>query len=65
MARPKKDPRLRMNIDLRVPVTEDQKRVIMEALADEPSGFAAWAREVLLQAARNRGKEKRRQRTDS
>jgi hypothetical protein len=40
-----------MNIDLRIPVTADQKRRIMEAVADEPGGFAAWAREVLLRAA--------------
>ena len=52
-----------MNIDLRVPVTEDQKRVIMEALADDPSGFAAWARQILLQAAKDRtGTPAKRQR---
>jgi hypothetical protein len=51
MARPLKNPRLRMDIDLRIPVTADQKRRIMDAVADEPGGFAAWAREVLLRAA--------------
>lgn len=51
MARPPKNPRLRMDIDLRIPVTVDQKRRIMEAVADEPGGFAAWARQVLLEAA--------------
>jgi hypothetical protein len=40
-----------MNIDLRIPVTAEQKQVIMDAIADEPAGFAAWAREVLLKAA--------------
>jgi hypothetical protein len=40
-----------MNIDLRIPVTAEQKQRIMEAVADEPDGFAAWAREVLLRAA--------------
>jgi hypothetical protein len=51
MGRPPKNPRLRMNIDLRIPVTAEQKQRIMEAVADEPDGFAAWAREVLLRAA--------------
>jgi len=40
-----------MDIDLRVPVTADQKQRIMLAVADEPGGFAAWARDVLLAAA--------------
>jgi hypothetical protein len=43
-----------MSIDLRIPVTADQKRRIMEAVADEPDGFAAWAREVLLKAAQEK-----------
>ena len=43
-----------MNIDLRVPVTAEQKQAIMDAVADEPNGFAAWARDVLLRAARSR-----------
>jgi hypothetical protein len=43
-----------MSIDLRIPVTAEQKRRIMEAIADEPAGFAAWARQVLLQAAQER-----------
>jgi hypothetical protein len=54
MGRPQKDPKLRMSIDLRIPVTAEQKRRIMEAIADEPAGFAAWARQVLLQAAQKR-----------
>jgi hypothetical protein len=51
MARPRKDPKLRMGTDLRVPMTEDQKRLIVEATSDKPEGMAAWARAVLLQAA--------------
>ncbi len=43
-----------MSIDLRIPVTAEQKRRIMAAVADEPGGFAAWAREVLLKAARDK-----------
>lgn len=54
MARPPKEPHLRMNIDLRIPVTAEQKQKIMQAVADEPAGFAAWAREVLLRAAAER-----------
>ena len=51
MARPPKEPHLRMSIDLRIPVTAEQKQKIMDAVADEPGGFAAWARDVLLRAA--------------
>jgi hypothetical protein len=43
-----------MNTDLRIPVTADQKLAIMSAVADEPGGFAAWARDVLLKAAAER-----------
>ena len=51
MARPPKDPKLRMGTDLRIPRTEDQKHLIIEVTADEPNGMAAWARVVLLEAA--------------
>jgi hypothetical protein len=54
MARPPKDSRLRMDTDIRIPVTADQKRLIAEAVEDEPAGLAAWARGVLMQAARER-----------
>lgn len=54
MARPPKDSRLRMDTDIRIPVTADQKRLIAEAVEDEPGGMAAWARAVLIQAARER-----------
>jgi hypothetical protein len=54
MARPPKDPHLRMNIDLRIPVTSEQKRLISQAMADHPAGFAAWARDLLLTAAAER-----------
>lgn len=54
MARPLKEPRHRMSTHLRIPVTDEQKQIIMDAIADEPTGFAAWAREVLLQAAEKR-----------
>lgn len=58
MARPPKEPHLRMSIDLRIPVTAEQKRAIMAATADEPDGFAAWARQVLLLAAAEKAADK-------
>ncbi|HEV3261225.1 MAG TPA: hypothetical protein VG013_30510 [Gemmataceae bacterium] len=54
MARPPKDARLRMDTDLRIPVTAEQKLLITDAVADDPAGFAAWARQVLLRAAEER-----------
>lgn len=54
MARPRKNGRLRMDTDLRIPVTTEQKALIVEATSDEPEGMAAWARSVLLDAARQR-----------
>jgi len=49
-----------MDTDLRIPVTTEQKRAIMEAVADEPAGFAAWARDVLLRAANETAAAKRK-----
>lgn len=40
-----------MDETLRIPVTADQKRRITEAAKSNPSGLAAWARDVLLRAA--------------
>lgn len=60
MPRPRKAGRLRMDTDLRIPVTSEQKKLIQEATADEPEGLAAWARAILLDAAKRRitkGKE--------
>jgi hypothetical protein len=54
MARPRKAGALRMNTDLRIPLTSEQKQVIDDATADEPEGKAAWARAILLRAARDR-----------
>ena len=51
MARPPKDFHLRMDTDLRIPVTMEQKKTILLAIANEPEGFAAWARRTLLSAA--------------
>jgi hypothetical protein len=40
-----------MDVDLRIPVTREQKELILEATQDEPEGMAAWARVTLLRAA--------------
>ncbi len=54
MGRPRKAGRLRMDTDLRIPMTTEQKQLLDEATADEPEGKAAWARAILLRAARDR-----------
>jgi hypothetical protein len=54
MPRPRKEARLRMDADLRIPVTGEQKALIEKATADEPQGMAAWARSVLLDAAKRK-----------
>jgi hypothetical protein len=54
MPRHKKDPALRLTFDLRIPVTADQRELIMKAVSDEANGFAAWARAVLLEAAKKK-----------
>jgi hypothetical protein len=52
MARPRKHGRLRMDTDLRIPLTSEQKALIDQATANEPEGKAAWARAILLEAAK-------------
>ncbi len=54
MGRPRKDGRLLMNTDFRIPLTSEQKALLDEATRDEPEGKAAWARNLLLQAARKK-----------
>lgn len=43
-----------MDTSLRIPVTSEQKALIVEATSDEPEGMAAWARALLLDAARRK-----------
>ena len=43
-----------MDTDLRIPLTSEQKAVINEVTKDEPEGMAAWARAILLDAAKRR-----------
>jgi hypothetical protein len=54
MGRPLKEARLRMSVDLRIPVTAEQKRMIAEAAAIAQSDMAAWVRPLLVQAAEKR-----------
>lgn len=54
MARPPKDPSLRMDSDLRIPMTADQKRMVYDAATADESDVAAWVRPVLLKAAKDR-----------
>lgn len=54
MARPRKAGKLRMDTDLRIPMTSEQKQIIDQATANEPEGKAAWARAILLEAAKRR-----------
>jgi hypothetical protein len=62
MGRPRKAGRLKMDTDLRIPVTSEQKQLIQDATADEPEGMAAWARAVLLSAAQRKLDDKQRPR---
>jgi len=51
MARPPKDPALRMDFDLRIPMTADQKALIIQAAATTQTDVAAWVRPILIKAA--------------
>lgn len=52
--RPPKDAGERKNVDLRIPVTSEQKERIMQAVSLEGTDMAAWARPILLKAAEDR-----------
>jgi hypothetical protein len=54
MARPPKLPGEKMDVFIRVPVTSAQKAAIDRAAKSNPSGTAAWARAVLLEAAKSK-----------
>jgi hypothetical protein len=54
MGRPRKAGELRMDTDMRIPLTSEQKALIDEATADQAEGKAAWARAILLAAARRK-----------
>ena len=52
--RPRKEAGARKDVDLRIPVTVDQKERIMEAVSLDASDMASWARPILLKAAEDR-----------
>lgn len=52
MGRPKKDARLLMTIPLRIMLTADQRKLIERAAKSAGADMTAWARPVLLEAAR-------------
>lgn len=54
MGRPRKFGDLPLDTDLRIPVTSEQRNLIVEATRDLPEGMAGWARALLLAAARRR-----------
>jgi uncharacterized protein (DUF1778 family) len=43
-----------MDEDLRIPVTAEQKRLIVEAAAADQSDMTAWVRPILLGAAQRK-----------
>lgn len=52
MARPPKPAKERKDSDLRIPVTSEQKDVVMAAARAEGLDMAAWARQLLVREAR-------------
>ena len=60
--RPPKDKFLLMNIPLRIMLTADQKELIEAAAKAEGLDMTAWARPILLQAAKSAGEKNRNKR---
>jgi hypothetical protein len=58
MARPPKNPDLRMDKDLRIPVTAEQRETVNRAAQAAGQDMAAWARSLLLTAARRQLKNR-------
>jgi uncharacterized protein (DUF1778 family) len=54
MGRPPKDKSLLMNIPLRIMLTADQRELIETAAKLDGADMTAWARPILLEAARRR-----------
>jgi hypothetical protein len=52
MARPTKDPAERKSYHLRVPLTDAQHRLIRQVARSDDQDMAAWARGILLEAAK-------------
>jgi hypothetical protein len=56
MARPPKDKSARKSVDLRIPVTEEQKDIVVRAARAAGLDMAAWARALLLREAQKSAK---------
>jgi hypothetical protein len=54
MARPPKDPSERKTVDVRIPLTEEQKKLVTDAASEDQADVAAWARPIILRAAEKR-----------
>ena len=54
MARPPKDPADKKSVDVRIPMTEEQKRIVLEAAAVDDIDVATWLRPIILSAAQDR-----------
>jgi hypothetical protein len=54
MARPPKKAKDRKDVDLRIPVTREQKQRIVEAAELDQLDMAEWARSLLIKAANQR-----------
>ena len=54
MARPPKDPSERKTVDVRIPMTENQKRIVLEAAASDQADVATWVRPIILGAAQEK-----------
>ena len=51
MARPRKSDSERKTVDLRIPLTEAQKALVLQAAQAEGVDMATWARPLILRAA--------------
>jgi hypothetical protein len=60
MARPPKDPSERKSVDLRIPLTEEQKKLVSEAASADQADVAAWVRPIVLMAAQRRLSKKKK-----
>lgn len=54
MGRPRKYGELPVDSILKIPVTSEQRALIQQATAGESGGMAAWARAILVAAARRK-----------
>jgi hypothetical protein len=61
MGRPPKKAKDRKDVDLRISVTSEQKRLVVEAAQMDQLDMAEWARAILLQAAKARHDKERRE----